>query len=307
MKVNHAKPVWANDRLRLVVTAACNINCFYCHNEGQPKANQFLSDALFTRIVQLVQATPPRSLTFTGGEALLHPHLDQFVRTIKALCPSVTLVTNGILLDDKRLTLLVDAGITKIRFGVDSLASEKWRPSSGSFPALNPKQRIAAIRESGVELELNIVLTKFNLAEIPEIFRFCAKHGVSAKVFEHVEVERFGTATTSAEMYQKPLLEFPEFEKVLNKSGIPFNTVEAQAFHGANYVLKGDGFSWRYCRYLCPFGLCYMTGTRVDPTGAAYVCMEKRFVETLSITESLSRSQAKLRQVNKKGCCRRTA
>lgn len=304
MTPHDAASVWANDRLRLVVTAACNINCFYCHNEGQPKGNQFLSDALFARVVELVQPTPPRSVTFTGGEALLHPHLDQFVRTIKSRCPSVTLVTNGILLDEARLHRLVDAGITKIRFGVDSLAGEKSRPSSGLFPAMNAQQRIAAIRESGVGLELNIVLTKFNLAEIPEIFRFCADHGISAKIFEYVEVERFGTAVSSAEMQRKPVIEFSEFEKLLQKSGVTFHTAEAGGFHGANYVITAAGFSWRYCRYLCPFGLCYMTGTRIDPMGAAYVCMEKRFVETISIGDSLAVSKSKLRVVNEKGCCR---
>jgi molybdenum cofactor biosynthesis enzyme MoaA len=198
----------------------------------------------------------------------------------------------------------VDAGIAKIRLGVDSLTGEKSRPSSGEFPAMNVKQRIAEIRNAGVELELNIVVTKFNVTELPQIFQFCAQNKISAKIFEYVEVERFGTATASAEIHRKPIIEFPEFEAMLHKSGVVFQTAEANGFRGANYILTADGFSWRYCRYLCPFGLCYMTGTRIDPTGAVYVCMEKRFVEILSTGDSLAVSESKLRNVNERGCCR---
>ena len=299
-----AASVWANDRLRLVVTAACNINCFYCHNEGQPKGNEFISDAMFRRVVEIVQARPPKSVTFTGGEALLHPRLDQFVRIIKSHCPSVTLVTNGILLDETKLRSLVDAGVSKIRFGMDSFSGEKSRPSSGVFPKINVAQRIAAIRRAGVELELNIVLTKFNLQEMPEIFRLCSEQKISAKIFEHVEVERFGTAEQAAQIRQKPIVEFAEFEHILKTSGINFRSDEAPGFHGANLVLSAGAFTWRYCRYLCPFGLCYMTGTRIDPAGAAYACMEKRFVQTLSTSDPLEVIQNKLQRVTENKCCR---
>lgn len=30
-------PTLANGKIRLIVTAKCNLDCFYCHNEGQAK------------------------------------------------------------------------------------------------------------------------------------------------------------------------------------------------------------------------------------------------------------------------------
>ena len=27
----------ANDKMRIITTAKCNLDCFYCHNEGQEK------------------------------------------------------------------------------------------------------------------------------------------------------------------------------------------------------------------------------------------------------------------------------
>lgn len=296
--------LWANDRLRLVVTSACNINCFYCHNEGQPKGNDFFPRNLFDQVVGLIKSAPPKNVTLTGGEALLHPRLEHFVRSIKFHCRSVTLVTNGLLLDDSKLGVLVESGLSKVRLGVDSFTSAKSRPSSGSLPALNVQKLVTAIRSFGVELELNIVLTKFNMAEIPEMFRTCSQQHISAKVFEHVAVDRFGTINVPAEMCPQPAVEFPEFVKNLRKSGVPFRVVEVPEFRSANYLLSGDGFSWRYCRYLCPFGLCYKTGTRIDPNGTAYACMEKRFVETLSSDEPQKLNMEKLRRVAETGCDR---
>ena len=304
MKPSLTSTFWANDRLRLVVTASCNLDCFYCHNEGQPKADSFISDSLFDRITELIHLAPPQSVTFTGGEALLHPRIEYFVRAIKLQCPSVTLVTNGILLTEERLGKLVDAGIGKIRLGVDSFARNKSRPSRGMSPAFNPAQLIARIQDQAVELEINVVLTAFNITEIPAMFRFCAENKISAKIFEHVEVAQFGTSSSMAQMKRKPIVEFSQLEAALKQSGIPFDTKEAPEFAGANFILQGDGFSWRYCRYLCPFGLCYMTGTRIDSTGEAYACMEKRFVETLSLSGELAADRDKLARIRNLGCCR---
>lgn len=297
--------VWGNQRLRLVITSACNINCFYCHNEGQPKGQEFLSESLFAKILEVIQAFPVGSITFTGGEALLHPRLEHFVQAVRPHCPSVTLVTNGILLTKARINGLLSAGLTKVRLGVDSLAAgKKTRPSHGSFPETDVMQTIANIKDSAVGLELNIVLTKFNISEIGDFFRFCAERKISAKVFEQVQVARFGTVEKPAEIHPKPLVEFPEFEENLRRTGVPFDVLEAAGFKGANLVVSGEGFSWRYCRYLCPYGLCWMTGTRIDPNGEVYTCMEKRFGQTLSTSETLATIVSKIQNVRRSGCCR---
>ena len=48
--------IWANNRARIIVTGECNINCFYCHNEGQPKNRKYISDDLTNRIIELMDA-----------------------------------------------------------------------------------------------------------------------------------------------------------------------------------------------------------------------------------------------------------
>lgn len=304
MKGSSEEPVWANGRLRLLLSAACNINCFYCHNEGMPKYARQFSDGLLEHVIRLIEAQPPTQITFTGGEPLLHPRLEVFATRLKRLCHSLTVVTNGLLLTAEMMQKLKDAGISKFRLGADSLFGEKSRPSSGAYPCIRIMDVIEMVLASGVSLELNIVLTKFNLGEIPAILRFCAATTLSAKVFEHVEIRSFGTYAAPAQIRAAPVVSFNEFSDIVNTSGVPLQIDEIPGFKGANFILQGDHFSWRYCRYLCPFSLCYMTGTRIDPDGLVYACMEKRIVEVISEHDSLESSIAKIARIKLATCGR---
>lgn len=267
--------LWANNRLRLVVTNECNLNCFYCHNEGQPKSSDFLSLDLFAQIIRLI-GSGSRDLdkiTFSGGEPLLHPKLEYFVRELSSLARVGTIVTNGLLLDERRLNSLRMAGITKFRIGADSLALNRSRPSSVFPNGTSIRQTIELLERTGTPFELNVVLTEFNRKELPEIVRFCRDHKVSAKFFEHVKasfvLSKLAVPTAEAE----PRMPFGEFLSILS-SAIPAPIQPSEdIFDGANELYNFDGFSIRYCRYLCPYGLCHLTGTRIDPRGFVYACL----------------------------------
>jgi MoaA/NifB/PqqE/SkfB family radical SAM enzyme len=49
-------------------------------------------------------------VTISGGEPLLHPHLDEIVTIAAALCDRVALVSNGVLANPKRVASLARAG-----------------------------------------------------------------------------------------------------------------------------------------------------------------------------------------------------
>jgi MoaA/NifB/PqqE/SkfB family radical SAM enzyme len=69
-----------------------------------------------------------RSITFSGGEPLLHPELETIVSMYSDACEERTVITNGILLTEGRLQSLREAGVSKFRIGVDSLIGPS-RPS----------------------------------------------------------------------------------------------------------------------------------------------------------------------------------
>jgi MoaA/NifB/PqqE/SkfB family radical SAM enzyme len=283
-------PTLAADKMRLIVTGNCNLDCFYCHNEGQAKEDTFAQVDFLTRVIDAVKraGVGVNEVTISGGEPLLHPRLDEVVALAATLCDRVALVTNGVLASPQRVGSLARAGLSKLRLGVDSLDATKPRPSPGRLDKpFAAASVIAAAREFGLAVDINTVVTKFNSRQIGELACFAVDHGLSIKFFEHVEVAAFGGAGIGGSMAATPHVSFDDFAaQVLATLGGPAFFEPAPLFGEANMRCFANGVEIRYCRYLCPFGLCWLTGTRVDPQGYVYNCMSNRGVDRLADVSS---------------------
>ena len=296
--------LWANHKLRLIVSNECNLDCFYCHNEGQPKSSDLLSQNLFSHILRIVDLRHCglERVTFSGGEPLLHPQLEHFVRELASTVQFRTVVTNGLLLDECRLDSLRTAGVTKFRVGVDSIVRPRSRPSK-SFPnGRTIHETLKLLERTATPFELNVVLTDFNRNEVPEILRFCRDHKVSAKFFEHVKTSFCQSEFATLNARSDPRLEFSGFGHIL-QSVLP-NAVHAASdvFDGANEIFQCEDFSVRYCRYLCPYGLCFLTGTRIDPRGFVYACLVGNGRFRIRSDQSVSESASIISEALDWGC-----
>lgn len=299
--------LWANHKLRFVVTNQCNIGCFYCHNEGQPKSADFLSNELFVHVRRLIDEGPHEleRVTFSGGEPLLHPRLEEFVRGLSSVTQWRTVVTNGLLLDERRLSSLNMAGVTKFRLGVDSFARDRSRPSAVFPRGFSIHQTIELLERTGTSFELNVVLTEFNRNEVPDIIRFCRDHKVSAKFFEHVRADFTDQEFTVLSAEAEPRMQFSEFASALSSALSASLQASDDIFDGANELFNCDGFSIRYCKYLCPFGLCHLTGTRIDPRGFVYACLVGNGRFHISPDQTVGESASIVAQAVDWGCSSR--
>ena len=297
-------PVWANGKMRLVTTAKCNIACFYCHNEGQPKSSSFMGEDLFEHVLELIRVAPdsPPHVTMTGGEALLHPRLEWQIERLRALTDEVSVVTNGLLLTPKKIGSLKSAGITKIRLGVDSLTGEKSRPTPVYRGERPIRETAELILRSGLQTELNVVATEFNRGELGGIISFCRDKKISAKIFEHVQVFSLGGPGGFGNFVSAPILPFEVVERAILGAMGPCQKSLVDGFGNTNYLYQGDGFSVRYCKYLCTDGLCPMTGTRIDPQGFVYSCMSKRAKSRIAPENAVEESLDIIRRVVSEGC-----
>jgi MoaA/NifB/PqqE/SkfB family radical SAM enzyme len=220
----------------------------------------------------------PNAVTLSGGEPALHQDLDAIVRLISTrLCRRVAIVSNGTLLTAERLEGLASAGLTMLRLGIDRLTPERSRPSpGGTRHALEPSQIVEMALGLGVGVEINTVLTKFNRPNYSRILDFAVDHGVNAKFFELVTVSAFGSRATPGDISSTPHIDADDFtDAVMDRYPGATPTIDAE-FGEANLLFDVKSSRLRYCRYLCDYGLCWTSGTRVDPDGTVYVCMAKR-------------------------------
>ncbi len=296
--------LWANHKLRLIVTSKCNLKCFYCHNEGQPKGNDFLSTELVHHLLRVVshRGDAPKVVTISGGEPLLHPQLDYMVRALSSVAAHRTVVTNGVLLDQERLDTLRRAGVTKLRIGVDSVSQPGWRPSAMFPEGFSICRTMDLLQRERMPFEINVVLTHFNRRDLPEMLQLCRDRLVSAKFFEHVNTRFSDGSTGTMTGEARPFLTFGQFEECLRKV-IPLSVqIPSAEFDGANEVYECGGYSIRYCRFLCQYGLCYLTGTRVDARGFVYSCLTGSGRFRISSTQAVETSGAIIDEAASQGC-----
>lgn len=296
----------ANDKMRLIVTAKCNLDCFYCHNEGQAKDDSFLELDVISSVAHAIGETGARAneVTISGGEPFLHKRLVDIVAVAASFSDTVTMVSNGLLVDDYRLALLVSAGLSKLRLGVDSLRVTKPRPSKGYLERpFHVVDVLHVAKDLGLVVDMNVVITNFNRRELGQLAVFAVEHGLSIKFFEHVDVDEFGGGGTGGVMRSRPQVEFDEFVQELQQSiGTQMTFAASGQFGEANVRCFVDGSEIRYCRYLCNYNLCWLTGTRVDARGYAYNCMVNRGIDQLTLPSDAGTIIETLRVASQRPC-----
>jgi MoaA/NifB/PqqE/SkfB family radical SAM enzyme len=93
----------------IVPMRRCNLSCAYC-NEYDQSSNP-VPTAEMLRRVELLAALGTGIVTFSGGEPLLHPELDEITKAIREHGMIATLITNGYLLTPEWIRRLNRAGL----------------------------------------------------------------------------------------------------------------------------------------------------------------------------------------------------
>ena len=86
--------------LRIALTPRCNLNCIYCHHEGEAKPNGEIADEMVVSVACAAADLGVRSLKFTGGEPLLRRDLAKLISQMPHDM-DISLTTNGIFLADQ--------------------------------------------------------------------------------------------------------------------------------------------------------------------------------------------------------------
>ena len=97
----------------------CNLSCAYCNEYD--KVSSPVPTAEMLRRVDLLAGMGTGIITFSGGEPLLHPELDEIIRRIRAHGIIATLITNGYLLTPERIQQLNRAGLEHLQISIDNV------------------------------------------------------------------------------------------------------------------------------------------------------------------------------------------
>jgi MoaA/NifB/PqqE/SkfB family radical SAM enzyme len=107
----------------IIPVRRCNLACAYCNEYD--KVSIHVPTAEMLRRIDLLSALGTEIITFSGGEPLLHPDLDELIRRIRSHRRIATLITNGILLSPDRIRRLNRAGLEHLQISIDNVLPDE--------------------------------------------------------------------------------------------------------------------------------------------------------------------------------------
>lgn len=176
--------------LRISLTQKCNLNCVYCHREGQTlsSASVEMTTDEVVRIARIAVSLGISRIKLTGGEPLLRPDILDIVKGIAKLraLRDLSMTTNG-----SRLVSLAKplrkAGLVRVNVNLPSLDEKTY----GVLNNANLREVLdcvkAAVKAGLYPVKLNmLVLRDVNEKEIPRMIAF-ARH--TETILQLIELE----------------------------------------------------------------------------------------------------------------------
>jgi cyclic pyranopterin phosphate synthase len=218
--------------LRLSVTQQCNLNCFYCHKEGQRQNAHELSVAEIEALVRVASSLGIKNLKLTGGEPLVRPDIVQIVERVAPYVADLSLTTNGVLLS-QYAHRLKEAGLSRLNISLPSTNADIYRVITGK--AYQPRV-IEGIQKAAGEgfrlIKINTVVLKgINDGEFDRLIQFCQQNDA---ILQLIEVET-SKEKINGTFYQRYHLDLIPLEKDLEEKAIEVRTKPLH--HRKQYVI----------------------------------------------------------------------
>ncbi len=137
----------------LIPIRRCNLSCTYC-NEFDNFSKPIALEEMFQR-VDLLAGLGATIITISGGEPLLHPHLEEIVRRIRRHGILAGMITNGYLLTPQRIERLNRAGLDHLQISIDNVLPDEV--SKKSLKVLDRKLQMLS-RFAIFQVNINSVL-----------------------------------------------------------------------------------------------------------------------------------------------------
>lgn len=113
--------------IQLETILGCDADCPFCPQKKIDRKPVIMPDSIWKKIVEDTRGLGITYRPFLQNEALLDKRLPQIVAYIKEdQTARAEINTNGSLLDERRSTRLIEAGIDLVRFSIDAFSPETF-------------------------------------------------------------------------------------------------------------------------------------------------------------------------------------
>ncbi|MGD0197636.1 MAG: radical SAM protein [Solirubrobacteraceae bacterium] len=158
-------------------TKKCNLACFGCYRENDPRGHKTL-DEVRADLEVFKQFRTVDSVSIAGGDPLVHPEIVQIVELVarEGLKPIVN--TNGLALTEELLAELKRAGVAGFTFHIDSKQGRPGWKTASEIELCELRQRYAEMvaAAGGLGCSFNATVYEDTLASVPDVVEWAHRN-----------------------------------------------------------------------------------------------------------------------------------
>ena len=168
------------------ITSRCNLNCKHCLNRGLPNHEPDMTTEELLSVIDQMAEGGTRSVSLFGGEPLCHPEFKRIVEYLNKCNISLSLNTNGTLIDPETARWLKEHKISGTVVSFDGSRASIMDRIRGEGAFGKSLRGIEALRNEGIRVLLSVTLNRLNFKDVREMALLGKKIGGSTIRFNHV-------------------------------------------------------------------------------------------------------------------------
>ena len=176
------------------ITHRCPLQCPYCSNPVElERSGKEMGTEDWRRAIREAAGLGCMQIHFSGGEPTVRQDLELLVAEASEAGLYANLITSGVLLDEARLTRLVEAGLEHVQLSFQAAEAADADRIGGYAGAQARKREAAAlVRAAGLPLTANFVVHRQNIGQIEAMLDLAV--AIGAHRVEIANVQYYGWA-----------------------------------------------------------------------------------------------------------------
>ena len=163
---------------QIFLTRRCNLRCGYCKLTQNPLKKELNIDQ-WKKSFKNLEKIGIKTVKILGGEPTIVDGFENLLKFIDKETSIKYAVLSNSIFNDKKLNSLVDAKIQGYFASIDGIENIKTVDKYGVAKSHAGFDKLKKFKAKGVELlGANVVITKKNLSDIPEIIKVLSENGI---------------------------------------------------------------------------------------------------------------------------------